>query len=288
MTHRTLATLLMTLSLCACSSAPEPDANLRLDAAACCEQRQQLPLTALAVPFQQKLVMDNRLPTLPAQQLLESESVDATPAPVMSYQITADESFSLLLRAYIEHDRLFAPLVVLYNADWQPIASVSSDRFDYQPSGLGGLERIEATLTLNPGQDGARYLLISADQQALQRVLPRRHMQEMYAESQQIIGHKQKPLTAEFAPFGRIELTASQSTRHEVLTLLSELGIPAQQAPHNTRPIADANKQWPDYQHKIDDALQQGNIKLAAEIANQAAELGMTQAKDYLVQQLAD
>ncbi|EOX4480183.1 TPA: hypothetical protein ACGSUT_004169 [Vibrio parahaemolyticus] len=44
---------------------------------------------------------------------------------------------------------------------------------------------------------------------------------------------------------------------------------------------------WSHYREQIDAALKESNVKQAAEIANKAEEQGLTQAKDYLVQQLA-
>ncbi|WP_285351445.1 hypothetical protein [Vibrio sp. D173a] len=41
------------------------------------------------------------------------------------------------------------------------------------------------------------------------------------------------------------------------------------------------------YRSQIDAALKDNDVKQAAAIANQAAEQGFTQAKDYLVKQLA-
>lgn len=158
-----LATLLMALSLGACSSLPEQAFNTDLNTQACCSALDALPLTALSTPFHQQVVMDANLPTLSSAVLSGSETTSSQALPVTSYRITADTPFSLLVRSYIDNDALFAANIRIYDGNWQLISSYSAETFDYQTTGMRGLERIETVVTINPQLNGAKYIVIASD-----------------------------------------------------------------------------------------------------------------------------
>ncbi|CAM2936419.1 MalM family protein [Vibrio mytili] len=285
-----LATLLMALSLGACSSLPEQAFNTDLNTQACCSALDALPLTALSTPFHQQVVMDANLPTLSTAVLSGSETASSQALPVTSYRITADTPFSLLVRSYIDNDALFAASIRIYDGNWQLISNYSAETFDYHTIGVRGLERIERVVTINPQLNGAKYIVIASDNALLGTELTRIHPEQVYADSQNIIGNKQLPLTAEYQPFGVIDVTTSVSDNNAVLTLLAELGKNPDAQRHGEVSLASVTESpqaWAHYREQIDAALEENDIKQAAEIANKAEEQGITQAKDYLVKQLA-
>ncbi|BDR15851.1 MalM family protein [Vibrio sp. STUT-A11] len=285
-----LVTLLIALSLGACSSLPEQAFNTDLNTQACCSTLDTLPLTALSMPFHQQVVMDANLPTLSIAVLSGSETASSQALPVTSYRITADTPFSLLVRSYIDNNALFAANIRIYDGNWQLISSYSAETFDYRTTGMRGLERIERVVTINPQLNGAKYIVIASDNALFGKELTRVHPEQVYADSQNVIGNKQLPLTAEYQPFGVIDVTTSASGNNTVLTLLAELGKnpdAQQQATVADTSLITSLNEWPQYREQIDSALEVNNVKQAAEIANKAEEQGMSQAKDYLVQQLA-
>ncbi|MGR5235772.1 MalM family protein [Vibrio alfacsensis] len=285
-----LATLFVALSLTACSGLPEQAFNTNLSDQACCSILEALPLTALSIPFHQQVIMDADLPSLSRAVLLSSDSASSQALPVMSYQITSDAPFSLLVRSYVDNNALFAANVLIYDAKWQLLSNYSTKDFTYYTTGMRGLERVEQVMTVNPQLNNAKYVVIASDPTLLGTELTRKHQEEVYAESQNIIGSKQLPLTAEYQPFGVIDVTASASNNNAALTLLAELVTQSNETPNpELTPTAspEAQDEWALYQSQIDAALTDNDVKQAAAIANRAAQQGFTQAKDYLVKQLA-
>ncbi|WP_261884162.1 MalM family protein [Vibrio pelagius] len=283
-----LATLFMALSLGACSGLPEQTFNTDLSQPQCCSTLDALPLTALPIPFHQQVVMDANLPSLSNAVLLFSDS--SKPLPVMSYQITSDSPFSLLVRSYVDNQALFAASVLVYNENWQLVSRYSAQDFEYHPTGMRGLERIEKVITINPQLNGAQYIVLASDSSMLGQKLARQHPEQVYTESQNIIGSKQLPLVAEYQAFGVVEVTTSASNNSAVLTLLTELGTQTKQKQNSQMtPSAspEALDEWEVFQSQIDKALENNDVQQAAALANQASQQGYTQAKDYLVEQLA-
>lgn len=285
-----LATLCMALSLGACSGLPEQTFNTDMSQRQCCSTLDALPLTVLSVPFHQQIVMDASLPSLSCAVLFSSESASLQPQPVMTYQIGSDAPFALLIRSYVDNNSLFAANVLVYDANWQLLSDYSGKDFTYHTTGMRGLERTESVVTINPQLNGAQYIVITSDSALVGTELTRKHPEEVYAESQNIIGNKQLPLTAEYQPFGVVDVTASTSGNNAALTLLAELST---QSNHVTKteftPAAspEAQDEWALFQSRIDAALKNNDVKQAATIANQAAQQGFIQAQDYIVKQLA-
>lgn len=285
-----LATLFIALSLTACSGLPEQAFNTDLSNQACCSTLASLPLTALSVPFHQQMVMDADLPSVSRAVLLSSDSASSQAQPVMTYQISSDAPFSLLVRSYVDKNALFAANVLIYDAKWQLLNDYSAKDFNYHTTGMRGLERIEKVVTINPQLNGAKYIVIASDPSLLGAELNRKRQEEVYAESQNVIGNKQLPLKAKYQPFGVIDVTVSASNNNAVLTLLAELGTQSNETTKTElMPVASSETQdeWSLYQSQIDTALKDNDVKQAAEIANQAEQQGFTQANDYLVKQLA-
>ncbi|AXY01423.1 hypothetical protein D1115_09860 [Vibrio alfacsensis] len=285
-----LATLFIALSLTACSGLPEQAFNTDLSNQACCSTLASLPLTALSVPFHQQMVMDADLPSVSRAVLLSSDSASSQALPVMTYQISSNAPFSFLVRSYVDNNALFAANVLIYDAKWQILSDYSAKEFNYHTTGMRGLERIEKVVTINPQLNGAKYIVIASDPSLLGAELNRKRQEEVYAESQNVIGNKQLPLKAKYQPFGVIDVTVSASNNNAVLTLLAELGTQSNETTKTElMPVASSETQdeWSLYQSQIDTALKDNDVKQAAEIANQAEQQGFTQANDYLVKQLA-
>ncbi len=293
-----LVVIVAALTVSACSGIPEQELNTDFNSSACCSQLSTLPVTQLSIPFHQQVIMDGDLPTLSASILNENVAANNQRFPTTAYQISDDaESLSLLVRSYIKNDGLFAPSIYIFDKQWQLLGQYSANDFTYYPTAMQGLERIEVSISLMPQRDNAQYVVVSADSAKLDSTISRIHPEELYSESQQIIGNKQLPLTATFSSVGIIDITASKSTNSTVLTLLAELGVSSNTQPETLgsqstsqpSPVeTNQQAQWLDTQQEIDQALNNNDVKQAAFIANQAAEQGLPQAKDYLLKQLAE
>lgn len=293
-----LVVIVAALTISACSGIPEQELNTDFNSSACCSQLSTLPVTQLSIPFHQQVIMDGDLPTLSSSILNKNVETNNQRFPTTAYQISDDaESLSLLVRSYIKDDTLFAPSIYIFDKQWQLLGQYSANDFTYYPTAMQGLERIEVSISLMPQRDNAQYIVVSADSTKLDSTIGRIHPEELYSESQQIIGNKQLPLTATYCSVGNIDVTASKSKSSTVLSLLAELGISSNAKPetlgsHPTSqqsPVeTDQQAQWLNIQQKIDLALNNNDVKQAAFIANQAAEQGLPQAKDYLLKQLAE
>jgi maltose operon protein len=285
-----LATLFMALSLSACSGLPEQNFNTDLSKQTGCSTLEALPLTTLSTPFHQRVIVDAKLPILSNAVLLSSSSASDKARPVVSYKIASDSPFALLVRSFVDNDALFAANVLVYDGNWQLVSHYSAQGFEYHPTGMRGLERIEKVITINPQLNGAQYIVLASDSSMLGQKLARQHPEQVYAESQNIIGSKQLPLVAEYLEFGVVEVTTSALSNNAVLTLLAELGPQSSQA-SNSHIIPNASPEaldeWEVFQSQIDTALRNNDVQRAAALANQASQQGYTQAKDYLVEQLA-
>ena len=285
-----LATLFMALSLSACSGLPEQTFNTDLSKQPCCSTLETLPLTTLSTPFHQQVIVDAELPILSDAVLLSSSSASHQALPVVGYEITSENPLSLLVRSYVDNNALFAANVLVYDKNWQLISRYSAQDFDYHPTGMRGLERIEKVITINPQLNGAQYIVLASDSSMFGQKLARQHPEQVYAESQNIIGNKQLPLVADYQAFGVVEVTTSASDNNAVLTLLTELGTHTKQKPNSHITPAsspEALDEWEVFQSQIDKALENNDVQQAAALANQASQQGYTQAKDYLVEQLA-
>jgi maltose operon protein len=295
---KSLVVIVAALTVSACSGITEQELNTDFNSSACCSQLSTLPVTQLSIPFHQQVIMDGDLPTLSASILNENVAAHNQRFPTTTYEISDEqESLSLLVRSYIKDDALFAPSIYIFDKQWQLLGQYSANDFTYYPTAMQGLERIEVSISLMPQRDNAQYVVVSADSTKLDSTISRIHPEELYSESQQIIGNKQLPLTATFSSVGIIDITASKSTNSTVLTLLAELGVSSNtqpetlgsQPPSQTSPVeTNQQAQWLNVQQEIDQALDNNDVKQAAFVANQAAEQGLPQAKDYLLKQLAE
>lgn len=297
---KSLMTIVAALTVSACSGIPEKELKTDFNNSACCSQLSSLPTTQLSVPFHQQVIMDGHLLTLSSSLLNNNMRSDNQRFPTIAYQINdTTESLSLLIRSYIKNDALFAPSIYVFDKQWRLLGHYSTSDFTYYPTAMQGLERIEASISLEPQRDNAQFIVVSADSTKLDSAINRIHPEDLYSESQQIIGNKQLPLTATLSSVGVIDVTASKSTNSAVLTLLAELGVSSNNEPEtlgstqvsqpSTQTVETNQKaQWLNIQKGIDHALKDNDIKQAAFIANQAAEQGMPEAKDYLLKQLAE
>ncbi|CDU07616.1 putative lipoprotein [Vibrio coralliirubri] len=297
---KSLVIIVAALTVSACSGIPEKELNTDFNDSACCSQLSALPMTQLSVPFHQQVIMDGHLPTLSSSLLNDNTQADSQRFPTIAYQISdTTESLSLLIRSYIKNDALFAPSIYVFDKQWRLLGQYRTNDFTYYPTAMQGLERIEASIALEPQRDNAQFIVVSADSTKLDSTINRIHPEDLYSESQQIIGNKQLPLTATLSNVGVIDVTASKSTNSAVLTLLAELGVSSNNEPEtlgskqvsqpSTQTVETNQKaQWLNIQKDIDQALNNNDIKQAAFIANQAAEQGMPEAKDYLLKQLAE
>ncbi|MPW31810.1 hypothetical protein F9L16_22845 [Agarivorans sp. B2Z047] len=296
---KSLVSIVAAFTVSACSGIPEKELNTDFSSSACCSQLSALPITQLSIRFNQQVIMDGYLPTISSSLLNENTETDNQRFPTIAYQISGTtKSLSLLIRSYIKDDALFAPSIYIFDKQWRLLSQYTSDNFTYYPAAMQGLERIEASITLEPQRDNSEFIVISTDKTTLNSTINRMHPEALYSESQQIIGYKQLPLTATLSSVGFIDVTASKPKNSAVLTLLAELGVLSNDEPENldskqvSQLLTPTDKtiqkmQWLDIQKEIDQALKSDDIKQAVFVANQAAEQGIPEAKDYLLKQLA-
>ncbi len=290
MKFKSLVALMMGFGLSACSGISDQALNMDLNSNSCCSTLTELPLTELSVPFQQHVVIDGELPTLSDSLFKGLDESNQQRLPILAYRIENQQAvFSLLLRSYINDKTLFAPRLIMFDAHWKQVGDYSSKHFNYQPSGLKGLERIEAIIEINPQVNDAHYVVIMPDTSILNETLERIHPAQLYAQSQQVIGQKRLPLTATYQKVGVIDVTTSSSKKSVILASLTEISTSGtvkpemENEPHNGK---KTDENWLLYLQEIDQALAYDDIKKAANIANQASEAGLPQAKDYLLKQL--
>ncbi|MDR9826228.1 MalM family protein [Vibrio sp. FNV 38] len=294
---KTTLALGLTMALIGCSTAPKSD-ELALPLRSCCAERADLVIADLTVPFHQELVLNSQSQHLPLS-MLGMEEGDIELIPAIAYQLPQQaEIYSILLRSYVNNGQLFAPKILFYDENWQPIETQQPGDFEYQPTSLKGLERIERIMTIAPKTMQAHYMLVTVDSTMIGHKLSRKHPEEVYAEQQNVIGQKHLPLTADYTKSGRLDITLSQFSNSALLSMLAELtgsSTPKETVQQdNTLKVTPPEKNnlsgadWSQYKASINEALMNNDITQAAIRANEAASDGFPQAKDYLLQQLAE
>ncbi|KHT63596.1 hypothetical protein RJ45_11210 [Photobacterium gaetbulicola] len=299
------ATILLGLSLTACSSIPEAELNTDLNHSACCESIAALSVQPLALDSHQYAILDGNGQTVPLARV-GNEETGRTPAIAYGLPQTASP-FMLTVSAPIKNNRVIAPAIAIYDNQWQFVEQYTTEDFHYFTTSLGGLERIEGKFILSTQLNNMAYMVIQHDPQQIGNQLERIHPEQEFAESQNIIGNKRLPLYATLAPVGVVEITTQQHFGNPVVDLLSSLtakeasaAAVSKTAPSNAsntapEPISATPKQtasadtqsWHYFKQQIDEAMNSGKLKHAVDWANKAESAGHQQAKDYLLDTLA-
>ncbi|AJR08987.1 hypothetical protein C9J03_06400 [Photobacterium gaetbulicola] len=300
-----LATILLGLSLTACSSIPDTALNTVLNQSACCESFATLSIQPLTINSQQYVILDGNGQTLPIANN-GNEGSDRSPAKAYGLPQTA-APFMLTVSAPINNNQVIAPAIAIYDDQWQLVEQHTTEDFHYFTGSLGGLERIEGKFILSTQLNNMAYMVIQHDPQQIGNQLERIHPEQEFAESQNIIGNKRLPLYATLAPVGVVEITTQQHFGNPVVDLLSSLtakqasaAAVSKTAPSNAsntapEPISATPKQtasadtqsWHYFKQQIDEAMNSGKLKHAVDWANKAESAGHQQAKDYLLDTLA-
>ncbi|WEM41111.1 MalM family protein [Photobacterium sp. DA100] len=296
-----LATILLGLSLTACSSIPDTALNTDLNQSACCESIAALSIQPLALDSQQYVILDGNGQTLPLAQNSNEES-DRSPAKAYGLPQTA-APFMLTVSAPINNNQVIAPAIAIYDDHWQLVEQYTTEDFHYFTSSLSGIERIEGKFILSTQLNNMAYMVIQHDPQQIGNQLERIHPEQEFAESQNIIGNKRLPLYASLSPVGVVEISTQQHYGNPVVELLSSLttkdasaAAVSKTAPATaSEPISAAHKQaasvdtqsWHYFKQQIDEAMSSGKLKQAVDWANKAESAGHQQAKDYLLDTLA-
>ncbi|MDV5169098.1 MalM family protein [Photobacterium rosenbergii] len=296
-----LAIILLGLSLTACSSIPDTALNTDLNQSACCESIAALSIQPLALDSQQYVILDGNGQTLPLAHV-GNEGPKRTPAKAYSLPQTASP-FMLTVSAPIKNNLVLAPAIAIYDNQWQLVEQYTTEDFHYFTSSLGGLERIEGKFILSTQLNNMAYLVIQHDPEQIGNQLERIHPEQEFAESQNIIGNKRLPLHATLSPVGVVEMTTQQHFGNPVVDLLSSLTAKeaSTAAVSNTattivsEPISTTPKQtasvdtqdWHYFKQQIDEAMSREKLKQAIDWANKAESAGHEQAKDYLLDTLA-
>ena len=295
-----LATILLGLSLTACSSIPDTALNSDLNQSACCESIAALSIQPLALDSQQYVILDGNGQTLPLARN-GYEGSGRSPAKAFSLPQTASP-FMLTVSAPIKNNQVIAPAIAIYDNQWQLVEQYTTEDFHYFTSSLSGAERIEGKFILSTQLNDMDYLVIQHDPTQIGNQLERIHPEQEFAESQNIIGNKRLPLYATLAPVGVVEITTQQHFGNPVVDMLSSLTAKeASAAVSNTepaptpKPVATSSIQtasvdtdnWHYFKQQIDEAIGSGKLKQAVDWANKAESAGHKQAKDYLLDTLA-
>lgn len=297
MNVKTLLISALTMVLTGCSTAPVATQSLT-PRVSCCNDIHSVDKTALTVPFHQEVILTSHTQHIPLS-MLNKDLVTTNDAlvPVAIYELpdtvnnSQSDLFSVLLRSYIANDEVFAAKVLFMDSEWQIIDQHNIDSFKYYPTSLQGLERVEKIITLSPKTTRAQFMVVTTDVELLGHTLPRKHPEEVYAEQNNVIGQKHLPLTAQYSDHGRIDITTSEFSNSALLSMLAEFTKTSPQrtetdtAPTSKHPDKHG---WAHYQSRIDRALASNNITEAANIVQEAGKAGHPQAKDYLLQHLAD
>ena len=296
-----LAIILLGLSLTACSSIPDTALNTDLNQSACCESIAALSIQPLALDSQQYVILDGNGQTLPLAHV-GTEGPKRTPAKAYSLPQTASP-FMLTVSAPIKNNQVIAPAIAIYDNQWHLVEQYTTEDFHYFTSSLGGLERIEGKFILSTQLNNMAYLVIQHDPEQIGNQLERIHPEQEFAESQNIIGNKRLPLLATLSPVGVVEMTTQQHFGNPVVDLLSSLTAKeaSTAAVSNTapttvsEPISTTPKQtasvdthgWQYFKQQIGEAMSRGKLKQAVDWANKAESAGHEQARDYLLDTLA-
>ncbi|MGR5266399.1 MalM family protein [Vibrio astriarenae] len=295
MNVKTLLMAALSIALTGCSTAPEPH-ELMTTSVSCCKDIHSVNKTTLTVPFHQEVILNSQTQHIPLSMLNKTSATNTDAlVPVVVYELPSSlqnpqsDMFSILLRSYVEHDQVFAAKMIFMDSNWQIINQFSVEEFDYHSTSLKGLERVEQVITLSSNNLNARFMVVTTDTELFGHTLTRKHPEEVYAEQNNIIGQKHLPLTAQYSNTGRVDITTSKFSNSALLSMLAEFtGTKTQDADKAPTSTNDVNKPWTHYQAHIDQALANGDISEAANMTQEAGEAGHTQAKDYLLQQLAE
>ncbi|MBC7004055.1 hypothetical protein BIZ37_15940 [Photobacterium sp. BZF1] len=296
-----LATILLGLSLTACSSFPDTALNTDLTQSACCESIAALSIQPLVLDSQQYVILDGNGQTLPLAHNGNEES-DRSPAKAFSLPQTASP-FMLTVKAPIKDNQVIAPTINIFDNQWQLVEQYTTEDFHYFTSSLGGLERIEGKFILSTQLNNMAYLVIQHDPTQIGNQLERIHPEQEFAESQNIIGNKRLPLYATLSPIGIVEVTTQQHFGNPVVDLLSSLtakeasaATVSKTAPNTVSNSISATPKltasvdtdnWHYFKQQIDEAVNSGKLKQAVDWASKAESAGHEQAKDYLLNTLA-
>ncbi|PSU34265.1 MalM family protein [Photobacterium lutimaris] len=296
MKRKQLATILLGLSLTACSSIPDTVLNTDLNQSACCDSVAELAIQPLALDSQQYVTLDGNGETLP---------LTSGRTPVKAYALPQVASpFLLTVRAPIKDNQVIAPAVAIYDTQWQLVEHYTTNDFQYFTNDLSGVERIEGKFILSTQLDQMAYLVIQQDPPQIGNQLTRIHPEQEFAESQNIVGNKRLPLVATLSPVGIVEITTQQHFGNPVVDMLANLtaqqastaaAVPVTNVEQDRQPALSVQPQttqsapqsWHYFKQHIDQAMNDGKLKQAVDWANLAEEAGHSQAKDYLLDTLA-
>ncbi|MGR5062267.1 MalM family protein [Photobacterium sp. DNB22_13_2] len=296
MKRKQLATMLLGLSLTACSTIPDTALNTDLNQSACCDSVAGLAIQPLTLDTQQYVTLDGNSETLP---------LTSGRTPVKAYALPQVTSpFLLTVRAPIKDSEVIAPAVAIYDNNWNLIEQYTTDDFHYFTTDLSGVERIEGKFILSTQLNQQAYMVIQNDPTQIGNQLTRIHPEQEFSESQNIIGSKRLPLVATLSPVGIIEITTQEHFGNPVVDMLANLT--AQKASTTTalsvtnvkqgiKPTSFVQPQtthadtqnWHYFKQHIDQAMSDGKLKQAVDWANLAEKAGHSQAKDYLLDTLA-
>ncbi|MCQ1058458.1 MalM family protein [Photobacterium sp. ZSDE20] len=295
MKRKQLATILLGLSLTACSSIPDTALNTDLSQSVCCDSVAELAIQPLALDSQQYVTLDGNSETLP---------LTSARTPVQAYALSQVASpFLLTVRAPIKDSEVIAPAVAIYDRNWNLVEQYTTDDFHYFTSDLSGVERIEGKFILSTQLNQQAYMVVQNDPTQIGNQLTRIHPEQEFAESQHIIGSKRLPLVATLSPVGIVEITTQEHFGNPVVDMLANLtaqkasttaALSVTNVEQDIQPASSVQLQashadtqnWHYFKQHIDQAMNDGKLKQAVDWANLAEEAGHSQAKDYLLDTL--
>jgi len=293
---------LLTLTLVGCSSEPlrradalaaspapleQPVEQARQALAAapsCCKNLAQMPFEPLPPGFSGEVVIDSQAPAYAFETGKSFFRAFALPAEGPSFE----------LRLYSQAGQsVLAPSAMLLDSQWRPTRLLDADDFAYvPPTGLKG-DSLDARLRIDRSQPdhpgNERYLILytSTAQMAGQTTLE--HPAKAYAKA---LGNEPPSIPdpiARHSPVGVVKLVMIRDGEQSA----TKGYVPGYSIGHemgNRLPSVPAPAVLPEtsayYRQAIDAALTQQDLERALRLADEAARVGDTGAKAYLLERI--
>ncbi|PSW21304.1 hypothetical protein C9I98_05020 [Photobacterium sanctipauli] len=207
------------------------------------------------------------------------------PTPTQVFRLAKQDSpQEINVTAFIAYKKAASIKILLLDETGSPVKTINQGDFTYQPAALGKLEQLHYRLVIDTStKDHPHFIVIQTDYSAVGHQQPLIHPEELYAEKQAVIPSLRIKEYAELTPVGVIEITSNtvDGAAWPVINKISANNQVEQAAAIPSQP-------WAEYRTEIDSALQENNFKHAALLAEEASQDGYSEAKDYLIQKMAE
>ncbi|WP_110693652.1 MalM family protein [Salinicola halophyticus] len=205
---------------------------------------------------------------------------------------------ALSVSSSIRDGQVFAPTILVLDANFQPVRKVSSDSLKVRrPTGFTAA-RLAGEFSLTPGAD-AQYVVIYTSDEDRQASTPYESEEKAYARVRGLAEPAGPDPRATHAATGEVSLEIASLTRDTGMAPL--LGSNPAQMPQTsgsrpqpsaaapattTAPTTTTNAPDFDYRRMIDAALKAGDVELALDLAERAERSGHPGTRAWLAERL--